>query len=325
MNRYRYCLAILLGCLCVIVFSGLRVYAYESLNWLKDTLIPIFEEQTGIEVTLVTLGDAGNILSRLILEKRRPLSDVVLGLDQSLAYRALSEGLLEPVAPRNADRIVDKSLFFEPEGYLYPFDYGALAIIYDPDRLPDPPTSFRELTTRPKSLLIQDPRNSSTGLAFFLWTVAVYREDWREYWKALRPAILTLTTGWSEGFAKFEAGEAPMMVSYATDGAYSYHAYGSDRYKAFIPMEGAFYQTEYVGVTKGTENPEQARLFVEFVLSERFQSEVPLNQWMFPTTPVELPEAYEHAVTSSIHVSISAAEVSKNLDQWLAEWEEIMY
>jgi len=325
MNRYRQFWVILFLCVGIAGFSAIRVYTYESLNWLHESLIPLFEQQTGIEVTLVSLGDAGNILSRLLLEKRHPQSDVVMGLDQTLAYRAFTEGLLEPVDPQNAGRIVDRSLDFEPGGYLYPFDYGALAIIYDPERLPLPPSSFREMTAYPKSLLIQDPRNSSTGLSFLLWTIAVYREEWKAFWEALQPAILTVTSGWSEGFAKFEAGEAPMMVSYATDGAYSYHYYGSDRYKAFVPEEGAFLQIEYVGVTKGSSNREEARQFVEFVLSEEVQKALPLNQWMFPATPVEMPEAYAYAVNAPLHVTLSQAEVSENLDLWLSEWEEIMY
>ena len=88
--------------------------------------------------------------------------------------------------------------------------------------------------------------------------------------------------------------------------------------KGFHPKRQVFFVYEEV-------IREEARQFVEFVLSEEVQKELPLNQWMFPATPVEMPEAYAYAVNAPLHVTLSQAEVSENLGLWLSEWEEIMY
>ena len=139
------------------------------------------------------------------------------------------------------------------------------------------------------------------------------------------PAILTITPSWDDAFSLFELGQAPMMVSYATDNAYSQYYYGTSKYKVFIPIEGAFVQIEGAGIVNGTKNLELSQIFIEFILTEDFQKEVPLNQWMFPVTSVELPEVYQYAIIPEKILTIPAEEISRNLDKWLEEWEDLIF
>jgi len=309
-----------------IVFSEeLTVYVYESFSWIEQGTVQKFEEMNDCEVKVVKLGDAGNVLTRLVLEKKNPRADVVIGLDQSLAAKAVEEDLLIPYKPKNIENVKDKTLIFDPEYYVIPYDYGAIAIIYDPEKIQEGLESFEDLTKYQNSLIIQDPRASSTGQAFLLWTIAVYGNDWKDFWEGLKPAILTISPSWDDSFAKFEIGEAPMMVSYATDSAYSQYYYGSSKYKVFIPKEGAYVQIEGAGIVKGTDNLDLAQEFIEFLLSEDFQKEIPLNQWMFPVIDVELPEVYQHAVVPEKILTIPAQEISNNLEKWLKEWEALLY
>jgi thiamine transport system substrate-binding protein len=242
-----------------------------------------------------------------------------------LVVEAVKNDLLISYKPLNASKIENQDIVFNQNYFVTPYDYGAIAIIYDPERLDTTPKTFEDLTKMDKSLIIQDPRSSSTGQAFLLWTIAIYGEDWKEFWKELKPAILTVTTGWTDSFSKFEAGEAPMMVSYATDGAYSYEYYESTKYKALIPEEGGYVQVEGAGIVKGTKNEDLAKRFIEFLLMDEFQKKVPLNQWMFPVTNVELPESYEYALKPEKILTIESEEIANNLNKWLNEWEELMY
>jgi len=309
-----------------IVFSEeLTVYVYESLSWIEQGMVQKFEERYDCEVKVVKLGDAGNVLTRLVLEKKNPRADVIIGLDQSLATKAVEEDLLIPYKPKNIENVKDKTLIFDPEYYVIPYDYGAIAIIYDPEKIQEGLESFEDLTKYQNSLIIQDPRASSTGQAFLLWTIAVCGNDWKDFWERLKPAILTVSPSWDDSFAKFEIGEAPMMVSYATDSAYSQYYYRSSKYKVFIPKEGAYVQIEGAGIVKGTDNLDLAQEFIEFLLTEDFQKEIPLNQWMFPVIDVELPEVYQHAVVPEKILTIPAQEISNNLEKWLKEWEALLY
>lgn len=309
-----------------LVFSNeLVVYIYESLSWIEEGTIQKFEEINNCKVRVVKLGDSGNVLTRLILEKKNPRADVIIGLDQALTLKAKEENLLIPYKPNNINKIKDPSLIMDQDYYVVPFDYGAIAIIYDPEKIQDELISFEDITKYKNSLLIEDPRTSSPGQSFLLWTIAVYQNNWKNFWEKLMPAILTITPSWDDAFSLFELGQAPMMVSYATDNAYSQYYYGTSKYKVFVPIEGAFVQIEGAGIVNGTKNLELSQKFIEFILTEDFQKEVPLNQWMFPVTSVELPEVYQYAIIPEKILTIPAEEISRNLDKWLEEWEDLIF
>jgi len=329
-RRFKLKRSLLLVGVIVVVLSfsfskELVVYTYESMSWIEQGTVQKFEEMYNCDVKVIKLGDAGNVLTRLVLEKNNPRADVVIGLDQALALKAQEEDLLINYKPKNIENVMDESLIFDQEFYVVPYDYGAIAIIYDPEKIKEELVSFNDLTKYENSLIIQDPRASSTGQAFLLWTISVYQENWKEFWKKLMPAVLTISPSWDDSFAKFETGQAPMMVSYATDSAYSQYYYGSSKYEVFIPKEGAYVQIEGAGIVKGTKNLDLAKLFIEFILSEDFQKEIPLNQWMFPVIEVELPQVYEYAVIPEKILTIPAEDISNNLEKWLKEWEELIY
>lgn len=305
--------------------SELTIYAYDSMSWIEDKLIADFEQANNCKIKLVKFSNTGKILARLKLEKVNPRADIIIGLTPTLTGQAKKENLLMKSADiTNLKKIKDESYIFDKEGFVIPYDFGALAIIYNPESLKNPPMSFEDLTSVEKNLIIQDPRTSTTGQDFLLWTIAVYGNQWQDFWKRLKPAILTVSPGWSEAFAKFEVGEAPMMVSYATDGAYSFHNYQSTKYKALIPQEGGYTQKEGVAIVNGSKNEKLANSFINFMLSDRFQSAIPLNQWMFPVTNVKLPKAYDYAIQPDKILQIDKSKVDGGIEIWLEQWEKIM-
>lgn len=319
---------LLLMMLITIVSFGagkeLIVYSYDSMAWMEKSLIQEFEKENSCSVKIIKMTDAGKIAARMKLEKSNPKGDVVLGLNQSLAIKAKKEGLLVSYKPKNISKISNPKLIYDKEFYTVPFDYGALAFICNYEKMGVKPNSFEEFAKLDKSIIIQDPRISSTGQDFLLWTIAVYKDNWQEFWKKYKKSILTVAPGWSESFSKFEAGEAPVMVSYATDGAYSYYNYKSFKYNAVIPKEGAYLQLEGAGIIKGSKNIELSKKFIEFLLSEKVQNEIPLNQWMFPAVNVKLPDVFKYAAKSEKIVTLDSEYVAANMSKWLEQWEKIM-
>lgn len=312
----------------VSIFSQeLVVYTYSSFaSGIAQKVLPIFEKENNVKVKLLSFGDAGTVLARMILEKDQPKADVVVGLDQPLLRRAISEGLLTKFTPQNIVKVKDKELL-DPQGYGTPFDFGAIALVYNTEKIKNPPSSFKELLDERfrKKLVVQDPRTSSTGLSFMLWTIAVFGEDgFLEYWKDLKNNIMTITPGWDEAFSMLETGEADIMVSYATDGAYSYHEYGSLKYLPVIMQEGAFVQIEYAAIVEGSKNVELAKRFIEFLLTEDFQYHVPLNQWMYPVIEIELPDAYKYAPRIDKVLPFDYGLFDEKGKSWLEEWTKVM-
>ena len=62
-----------------------------------------------------------------------------------------------------------------------------------------------------------------------------------------------MAPGWSEAYALFTKGEAPMVLSYTTSPAYHVIAENTDRYKAASFAEGHYLQVEVGGIVAGVK------------------------------------------------------------------------
>ncbi|MBN1500731.1 MAG: thiamine ABC transporter substrate-binding protein [Spirochaetes bacterium] len=304
--------------------NELTIYTYDSLSWIEKNLVKSFEQTNHCRVKVVKFENSSKIISRLIFEKRKNVADIAVGITPSMLIKAKKNKIVADYKSGNISAIKDKSLIFDREFYCTPFDFGALAVIYDPAKFKKTPESFDDILKMENSIIIQDPRTSSTGTDFLFWTIAKYGDGWENFWEKFSRSVLTAAPGWTESFSKFENGEAPMMVSYATDGAYSMENYKSSKYKAFIPDNEGFIQIEGVSIVKNAPNRKLAEKWIDFMLSDQFQKEIPLNQWMFPVTSVALPDVYKYAVTPQKILSLDASVIEKNQEKWLKSWVKIM-
>ncbi len=281
--------------------KALVVYTYDSFvsEWgAGPKIAPLFEQATGIKLKFVSKGDGGQLLSALMLEKDRSEADVVLGLDNFLAPKALGTGLFRPYKPAGYEAIPE-SLKLDPSARLVPYDYGDFAIVWDSAKLADPPMSLEDLTkpAYAKKLILLDPRTSTPGLGFLAWTKAVYGPAWRDYWKRLKPSVLTLAPSWDQGYGLFTSGEAPLVLSYAADGAYHLEYEKTERYKALAFTDGFVKQIETAGILAKAKHPGNAEKFMDFLVSAACQRELPLTQWMYPALGgLALPDSYRAAV-----------------------------
>jgi len=307
----------------------LIIYAYDSFvsDWgPAGQIAPAFKEETGIEVEFRSVGDAGQVLSRAILEKDNPRADIILGIDNNLLSRALEADILEAYTPKTVN-LVPEELLFDDTGKIIPFDYGFFSIIYDSQKIADPPASLEELTREEfeKSLIIMDPRTSSPGLGFLLWTVKIYGENYKDYWKRLKPSILTVTDGWDSGYGLFTAGEAPMVVSYTTSPAYHVEFEETERYKAALFESGHYMQIEGMGILKGASNREEAEAFIDFMVTDSFQRVIPLTNFMFPVNQeTALPASFDFAPKPKDILLMGTEEIRKHQEEWLSEWTRIL-
>ncbi|VVC00723.1 Bacterial extracellular solute-binding protein [uncultured archaeon] len=308
----------------------LVVYTYDSMvseYGLGPKVIPAFEAKCNCKVKTVAKGDAGQVLSILKLEKQNPRADLVIGIDNSLSSKAIESGVLEKFAPKNIS-IVPEELRFDNEGYLTPYDYGFVAFVYDSKKVDVNLSGFDSLLDKrlEKKVLIQNPRTSSPGLALLLWTVAVYGDPgYREFWKKFKPSVLTVTASWDESAGLFSKGEAPVYLSYATSPPYYVQFEDNNHFLAAGFSEGHYMQVEGMGIVKGAKNRKLAEEFIEFSLTDEFQEEIPLTQFMFPVNQsVKLPKSFEYALMPVKKLSLDPELVGEKQEEWISEWEKIM-
>ncbi len=300
----------------------LTVYTYDSFvtEWGPGPAVEeAFEATCGCDLQFVGAGDGAALLARLRLEGTRTEADVVLGLDTNLTAAAAETGLFAPHGIEAPD--LDLPVDWTDDTFL-PFDWGYFAFVHDTTRLAEPPANFRDLAASDVSILIQDPRSSTPGLGLLLWVKAAYGDEAPEIWAGLQDNIVTVTKGWSEAYGLFLEGEADMVLSYTTSPAYHLIA-EDDATKAAAPFEeGHYMQIEVAGAVAGSDQPELARAFLEFMLSDGFQSVIPTTNWMYPAVTPEagLPDGFETLVEPGKALIYPAAEAAAARDEALAEW-----
>ena len=306
----------------------LTVFTYDSFAGEYGpggTVKQRFEADCDCALNWVAIDDAGTLLARLKLEGSTSTADVVLGLDTNLMAAARKSGLFAPHGIDTSD--LDLPLPWSDDTFV-PFDWGWFAFVYDSKRLGAAPESLAELIADEDgpTLVIQDPRTSSPGLGLLLWLREVYGDRAAQAWRKLKPRIVTVTRGWSEAYGMFLAGEADMVLSYTTSPAYHLAVEGEDRYRAAVFSEGHAMQVEVAGIVASTDQPELARRFMTFMLSDGFQSAIPEGNWMYPARLPDsgLPDAFDQLSAPQQSLLTSPETVGAKRGEWIDEWLNAM-
>lgn len=307
--------------------NELIIYTYDSFtsDWGPGPQVEkAFEEKCNCDLKFIGLEDAVSILNRISLEGKNTKADIALGLDQNLISRAQETGLFT-THDQPTDQL-DLLKNWKNETFL-PFDYGYFSFIYNSDTVTTPPKSLNDLVFNSDlNIVIQDPRTSTPGLGFLLWMKSVFGDKAADAWTKLAPRIVTTTKGWSEAYGMFLQDEADMVLSYTTSPAYHITAEQETKYKAAPFSEGHYQQIEVAAQLTTAKHPKLAQEFLNFMISEDFQSIIPTTNWMLPVkTPNKgLPEAF---MPENIHyptqpLSIAPLDIQKNSVIWIDEWLE---
>jgi thiamine transport system substrate-binding protein len=308
---------------------------------ISESVIAAFEEAHNATVVLLPSGDAGAALNQAILAKDNPLADVFFGVDNSFMSRALEADIFA-VYESPALANVPDSLEFDQSHRLLPVDYGDVCLNYDiawfeennlaPPRLmadlADP--AYRGL------LVVENPATSSPGLAFLLATISQFgtdgEYDYLDFWRDLRANQVLVTNGWEDAyyghFTVASDGERPLVVSYASSPPAEFIF--ADPPVDVAPSASVtepgmcFRQVEFVGVLKGSANEALAQALVDFMLSETFQEDIPLNMFVFPANQNStLPEAFvTWAQLPEEPAVVDPAEIEANRETWINEWTQ---
>jgi thiamine transport system substrate-binding protein len=306
---------------------GLVVYTYDAFGeTLQEAIVRHFEG-LGVAVSFSRFEDTGGLYGRLYLERDRPVADVAIGLDTTYLARAHRDGLFQPYEPAEL-RVADPTLIVDPSYRLVPFDYGGVLLNVDRKALPRPPTTWEELLdpSLERKIILMSPATSSPGRNFLLLTIEVFGEDkYLDFWRALKPNVLTVTPGWSEGYGLYTQGEAPIVLSYDTSPVYHLQFENESRYESLILGDSAYAQVEVAGILAGARNLENARRLMDYLVSPELQALIPLSQVMYPVHPeVPLPEAFRTVPRAGHLVSLDEDRVAANFERWLREWENVM-
>lgn len=317
----------------------ITLMSHDSFN-ISEPVLREFELANRVRVQLLPAGDAGAALNQAILSKHNPLADVFFGVDNTFLSRALQADIFEPYASPMLSELHD-DLKLDAQNRLLPVDYGDVCLNYDKEWFAQkgiaPPRNLESLTEPAyKGLtVVENPATSSPGLAFLLTTIGHFGEEkYLDYWRALRDNDVLVVDGWEEAywghFSAASDGNRPIVVSYASSPPAE--VYFAEQPPEEAPTaavtadESCFRQVEFVGILRGTAHRALAEKLVDYMLSQRFQEDIPLNMFMFPANVnARLPEVFvKFAQIPERPAVVPPEAIEANRERWIEEWTEVM-
>ena len=307
-----------------IYAEKLTIYTYDSFvsEWGPGPIIEkIFEEKHNADVEFVAVDSAATLLNKVILEGDTSKADIVLGLDMNLFDLAEQSELFTTHNINDINNLINLPLKWESNKFV-PYNYGYFSFVYNEANLETPPKSMDELINSTNArIVIQDPRTSTPGLGLLTWMKALYGDKAGDEWKKLNKKIISVTKGWTDAYYNFfMAGEADMVLSYTTSPAA--HIMFEERYDILATTfeEGNYITIEFAGILNNSQNKDLANKFLNFMLSEEFQSVIPSTNIMYPVTNIkDLPEAFDKLDVPKF-IQMDPKEINKNKEKWIDEW-----
>ncbi len=312
----------------------LRVLTHSSFAVPKP-LLAQFEKDAGVKLSIAKAGDAGEMLNKLILTRANPIADVVFGIDNALAPKALAAHVLDGYSGPAAKAATNAPL----PAPLVPVDYGYVTVNYDKAWFARSgtalPRTLEELAQPAfaKLLVVQNPATSSPGNAFLLATIGALGEEKAfDWWARMRSGGMKVAKGWTEAYYtdfSRNGGKYPLVISYATSPAAELF-YAKDQ-PAEPPTAslslpgGVFRQVEGVALVQGGAQRVAAEKFVEFLRSPAVQQQMQTAMWMYPAASgIARAEAMKFAPEPAAFDAPAEADIAAKDVQWVARWTQVV-
>ena len=316
-------------------FAGSEVQLYSTMTEADlDALITCFNEKYPDIEVIVTNGSAGELTTRIAGEAGNPQGDLVWGGMADSDGQAYADIFEAWVSEYDAENLPG---YTSPNG-LYSMDHLSTVTFVINEELEAELglkiESYEDLLD-PKlkgMIATADPNSSSSAWNNLSNIFAVYGNDTEEAWayiEKLMPNLVIL--GSSSGvFKNTQAGEYVVGMTYE-DGAVGLIRDGATNIRLQYPTNGTSASAFGCALIKGGPNPENGKLFIDFICSAEGQTAlaayqqgtlrytnagyvVPENAWLKPSSEI---------VWANRDVPYLTEHKSEILDKWNALWAKV--
>ena len=245
-------------------------------EYIDESLIEKFEQETGITVNYTTVPSNEELYSQLELGGVN--YDVIVPSDYMIA-RLIAEDRLQPLDYSkipNYERIGEqyKGLSFDPNNeYTVPYTWGTLGIIYNTTMVDEPITSWEVMFSDEYAgnILLIDNSRDAFGMALYYLGYDVNTTDEaqiREAYQLVADAKsrgVYAGQGMDEIFQIMEGGNLAIATYYAGDFLTMYDANPDLAFA--IPEEGSNWFVDAMCILKDAENVDEAHEWINFIAS----------------------------------------------------------
>jgi iron(III) transport system substrate-binding protein len=286
-----------------------------------QTIANLFEQASGIKVQLFRSGGSA-VMSRFMQERqaRRVAADLLTTSDPAASAALARQGAFVAFKPRNFDKVPDAAK--DRDGFYVAQRLNMLGIFVRGDKIPPEgrPKNWSDLTD-PKykgQLVMPDP--SFTSLQLIAVGTLSRKLGWGFYEK-LRANDIMIVQGHEQVEDMLKRGErlvaAEGLDSYAVDDRKAGHDIVT-----IYPVDGAFAIASPTAIVKGSPNPNAAKAFAEFMLSDAVQQMFPAAG--FYGARVDLPPpAGSPALSDLTLLRVDYADIEKETGEIKSRFNEI--
>lgn len=315
-------LALLLISSCALAEGSLVLYYSHASDW-SDPIIHGFEEKYDVKVELVGLG-TGELISRIIAESANPQADILWG-GVVESYIPIEEYLASYESPQIPN--LQAGTWDEDNFKWYPFDLEPMVMIYNTENVKDAPTRWDDLLREDfkGKIASADPVQSSSAFGVIQSMIAAYGQEDGGGYEFLAKFIPQLdgklTSGSSAVYKGVSDGEYDVGLTYE-EAALKYIDAGAS-IQVVYPEEGTGILISPVAMVNGAPNEENAKLFIDYVLSEDAQSQLAAVFRRSSRNDIELPEGF--VPTSEIAKADYSTEwVVEHTEEFNETWEDLI-
>ena len=291
-------------------------------SFIVDTMVPIFEKDTGIKVEVVKAG-SGDILRRVKAEARTPRADVIW----SVGAESLEDNkdLLAAYTPKGYDA-VDARFKVSPEWQ--PYTAYLNVVIVNTQLVPEAqrPKSWAELSDPKWKNKIVSAKAESSGSSFAQYATILYAfggtglDKGFDAYKALFANFQLIDS--SGAVPRFvNDGEAPFGVT-LEDSALEY-VKGGGKIAIIYPSEGVSMVPDGIALVKDGPNADSGKAFIDWALSKSTQ-EALVEKIGRRSVRGDVAGPSSLPPTSAIKlVNYDIANAARNQKDWIAKWRDM--
>lgn len=252
--------------------GDLVIYSPNSEGLLNAT-IPLFEEKYGVNVELIQAG-TGELVKRIQSEKNDPYADVLFGGSWSLMYS--NEDLWEPYVSKNDVNVLDA--YKNKCGFITGNVLDGSVLIVNTDLIGDIKIEGYEDLLNPElkgKIATADPANSSSAFAHLtnmLLAMGGYEDE--KAWQYVRDLFANVDGKICESSGSVYKGVADgeYVVGLSYEDPCAQLVLDGAPVKIVYMKEGTVFLPASATIIKGAKNMDNAKLFIDFILSEEVQN-----------------------------------------------------
>lgn len=256
--------------------KNLVIYSPNS-QGIMGAVIPLFEEKTGIKVDVISAG-TGELMKRIENEKDNPQADVLFGGGYTHYFQ--NKHLFQDYISKENEQVVEA--YQNTEGYVTYTVLDGSVLVVNKELTEDLEIKgYKDLLTPELKGKIStaDPSNSSSAFAQ-LTNILLAMSDDETYtseasWQYVKELVDLwdgkVQSGSSSVYKSVLDGEMWVGLTYEDPVAMLLKA-GASNIDIIYPEEGTVFLPAGTGIVKGAKNVENARKFVDFLLSEDVQN-----------------------------------------------------